>query len=119
MAAPWHAMEHFDLLLQEVIEQNDLIFELEACVVSFEEFLILLFELLPHQLREAGFNFELLLQLHDHLQVWPLKSLAMAMHWQSLLERIAHQNQFSGICHIMHMSMVKPNKMLPQSLLKQ
>ena len=70
VAATGDALEHLDLLVQQVIEQDDLVLQLQARVVGPEELLVLLLQLLPHQLCEARLDLELLLQLHDHLQQW-------------------------------------------------
>lgn len=61
-------LKHFDLLIQEMVEKDNLVFELQTGVVSPEKLLILLFKLLPDQLCEAWFNLELLLQLINYLQ---------------------------------------------------
>ena len=44
-----------------MVEQYDLILELQASVVSPKKFMILLLQLLPHQLSEAWLDLELLL----------------------------------------------------------
>lgn len=49
-------MHQFGLFIDEGIEYADLIFDSESDVVSFEEFSILFFEFLPHQIDESGFT---------------------------------------------------------------
>merc|ERR1712025_363674 len=72
------------LLLQEVVEERDLVPELQPEGVGLEELLVLLLELLPHQLREPGLHVALHLERVEHL-------LLAHVHLQALLDEVLHQ----------------------------